>query len=240
MIQNRFITFILLLAGMALLSACSPAAPEPTITPMPATATETAVPSATPAPTETPVPPTDTALPTDTPEPTATDTAEPTATSTATATETPTATFAPRGMAYPYDTSVSDPMYLYLIQQYSGGAICGDSAIGLSAGFSRTNDVSKDVKQALQNLFALSSEYVSGFYNPVSFSNLKVENVKFNRDNGLITVNLRGTYIPTGDDCDNSRVKAQIWSVIRQRREVKMTNIYLNGGPFGDKVSNDK
>jgi hypothetical protein len=94
------------------------------------------------------------------------------------------------------------------------------------------------VSKALSILFANKSQYWGELYNPVSFSNLSVENVSF--DDGLITVNLRGTYIPSGDDCDNTRVKAQVWSTIRQYRDIKRTNIYLNGGPFGDKVSNDK
>jgi hypothetical protein len=81
---------------------------------------------------------------------------------------------------------------------------------------------------------------VGGLLNPLFRSNLRVNNVIFNSKNGLITVDLTGTYKPTGDDCDNSRVKAQIWQTIRQYREIKATNIYLNGIPFGDRLSNDK
>jgi hypothetical protein len=59
-------------------------------------------------------------------------------------------------------------------------------------------------------------------------------------ENGLITVNLKGTYTPSDDDCDNTRVKAQVWNTIKQQQGVETTNIYLNGIPFGDRVSNDK
>ena len=65
-----------------------------------------------------------------------------------------------------------------------------------------------------------------------------MESVRFN--SGLATVNLRGTYAKPDDDCDNLRVKAQVWTTVRQFRGVRTTNIYLNGIPFGDRVSNDK
>jgi hypothetical protein len=117
---------------------------------------------------------------------------------------------------------------------------CGDSVIGVGTGLKKSGDMEGDIKEALTRLFAFKGEYFGSLYNPVFRSNLAVESVKFNSDNGLITVNLRGTYAPSGDDCDNTRVKAQVWNTIRQFRDIKMTNIYLNGGPFGDKVSNDK
>ena len=130
-------------------------------------------------------------------------------------------------------------MYVYFIQLNTGGGVgCGDSSYGISAGFSRSNDIAKDVKLALEHLFSIKTEYYGSFYNPLFRSNIRVENVKFK--NGLITVNLRGTYVPSGDDCDNTRVKAQIWDTIKQERGVQTTNIYLNGIPFGDRVSNDK
>jgi hypothetical protein len=84
------------------------------------------------------------------------------------------------------------------------------------------------------------SEYVSGLHNPLFRSNIKVADVRFKRSSGLITVNLKGTYKKPQDDCDNLGVKAQVWSTVKQFRGVKMTNIYLNGIPFGDRVSNDK
>jgi len=127
-----------------------------------------------------------------------------------------------------------------LIQEQVGGSICGDAAVAVGAGVKRTGSISDDVSNALKQLFSLKSEYVGGLLNPLFRSNLRVNNVNFNSKNGLITVDLTGTYKPTGDDCDNSRVKAQIWQTIRQYREIKATNIYLNGIPFGDRLSNDK
>jgi len=180
--------------------------------------------------------------PTNTPtiEPTSTDTPVPTdtATQTATETETPTSTTPPLAIGAGVN-SVPDGVLIYFIHRGTGGPICGtDSAIGIRGRVKQTNDVAKDVKAGLNDLFSYKSEWVGGLYNPLYISNLRVQNVKFK--DGLLTVNMTGTYKPTGDDCDNLRVKAQVWSTARQFRSVKNTNIYLNGIPFGDRVSNDK
>jgi len=129
---------------------------------------------------------------------------------------------------------------MYLIQVGTGGPICGDSAIAVSSGVELTGDVASDVSKALDRLFSLKSENVGGFLNPLFRSQLRVNNVKFNSKNGLITVDLQGSYKPPKDPCDNTRVKVQIWSTIRQYEEIKATNIYLDGVPFGDRLSNDK
>jgi len=235
-----------LLIGMVILSlilvSCSAPTAEPT--PVPPTQTQTA------EPTNTAMPPTDTA----TPLPTATETASPTplpptntpaptATLPPTETETPTPTetsAAPTiSISYPAVPVVPDPMYVYFIRvdPVSAGG-CGFSSYGISAGFSRSSDVAKDVKLALEHLFSIKTEYYGSFYNPLYQSNIRVESVKMK--NGLITVNLRGTYVPADDDCGGTRVKAQIWDTIKQQRAVQTTNIYLNGIPFGDRLSNDK
>jgi hypothetical protein len=131
-------------------------------------------------------------------------------------------------------------VWIYFIQPDTGGPICGDTAVGVSSGVPRSGDIADDTAAALKVLFSYASEYVGSLSNPLWRSNLRVNNVSFNDGNGLITVNLSGTYKPSGDDCDNTRVKAQIWQTIRQWRQVKATNIYLNGIPFGDRLSNDK
>ena len=134
---------------------------------------------------------------------------------------------------------VNDPIYAYYITTPNGVADGCQSAFGLSIGVSRSNDIAKDVKLALQKLLAVKTEYYGSFYNPLYRSNIKVQHVDFNKRNGLITVELSGTYKPTGEDCDNTGVKSQVWGTIRQFRGIKMTNIYLNNIPFGDRVSND-
>jgi hypothetical protein len=205
-----------------------------------------APPSATPTlmPTATQVPPTPTLQPTETRLP-------PTATATSPATtETPipsaisaaTLTLVPTGMPgsiqFPAIPNVKNPIFVYYIDPHSGGSAgCPGGSFGLSSGVSRSGDPVKDIKIGLQKLFANKAEYYGSFYNPLFRSNLKVSDVRL--DHGLATVNLRGYYNPSDDVCDNLRVKAQIWDTIKQFRAVETTNIYFNGRPFGDRVSND-
>lgn len=241
-LARSFITGLLLMVILILLSACSTATPEPTstpsATPLPptdtqvpptATATSTSTQTATPTATatETPLPPTATATQTDLP--------------TDTPTATPTSSPAPAANQSPaLPAATKDSPSIYLIQEGTGGSICGDSAVAVSSGAEGTGSVESDVTTALKQLFSIKSEYVGGLLNTLYRSNLRVNNVRFNSDKGLITVYLTGTYKPTDDPCDNTRVKAQVWSTVRQFKQVKTTNIMLNGIPFGDRVSNDK
>ncbi len=237
---------MLLLLFLLLVTACS----APTLEPTPQIPKATAVPA-----TNTLIPPsaTSTATADPTATPTLTSSSTPTQSPpTATATETPTPSENP--IALPTETQTqtanesapaapsasSGYVSMYLIQEDTGGPICGDSAIPVSSGVERKGSVESDVSNALKQLFSIKSEYVGGLLNSLYRSKLRVNSVKFNSKNGLITVDLQGSYRPTGDPCDNSRVRGQIWSTIRQYEEVKATNIYLDGVPFGDRVSNDK
>lgn len=129
---------------------------------------------------------------------------------------------------------------MYLIQEGTGGPLCGDSAFPVSSGVERKGDVAGEVSAALKQLFSIREKNVGVFLNSLYRVRLRVNKVKFNPDNGLIIVDLQGTYKPTGDQCDNDRVKAQIWSTIRQYEEVKATNIFLERVPFGDLLANEK
>ncbi|MCI0520983.1 MAG: hypothetical protein L0Z70_12115 [Chloroflexi bacterium] len=216
------------------ISACKPAAAPPTPTLLP---TETlAPPTETPLPTATftttPIPPTIT--------PTATHTPEPTATATATLTPTLTATLTPAassGGGAPFLGGGS--IYVYLIQLGPGGMKkCDFTAVAVGAGIQSSNDVDVDLEAALDRLLAMKDKYYGSLYNPFSYSNMRVQKVEVSGD--VTTVHMTGTYKPTGDPCDNTMVKAQLWSTIRQFKGVQATNVYLNGIPFGDRVSNDK
>lgn len=236
-LKLSFLVFTLILSTL-ILSACStetPApAPVPTATSQPPTATLPPA-TATSAPTATPEPtPTATLAPTETPtlEPSPTETASPTPTETA-------IPLATRSVSFPSVAAVPDPIYAYYITNPTGNPDGCQPSFGVSIGVSRSNDIAKDVKLALQSLLAVKSEYYGTLYNPLFRSNIKVQSVKFNTRTGLITVDLSGTYKPTGEKCDNTGVKSQVWDTIRQFRAVKMTNIYLNNIPFGDRVSND-
>ena len=128
---------------------------------------------------------------------------------------------------------------MYFIQLNTDGPeACGDSVIGLGIGVPRSNDISHDITMALEALLGQRSEWVLGLFNPLSKSAISLSSVSFS--DGLATVKFRGTYYNPEDDCDNLRVKAQIWSTIRQFRAVKTLDIALNNKPFGDRLSNDK
>lgn len=244
MVNSKFkhVRWIIWLCLVLLLMGCSApiqVPPTPTIPSIPPTATMLP-PTDTPLPTETPLPPTDTPSPTPTEAPptlTATETVIPSDTPTASPTMVPTSSAAQAGSQLP--AASRDIVWIYFIQQGTGGPICGDTAVPVGSGVEQSGDIEEDLAKALKNLFSYEDDFVGGLYNPLSKSNLRVNGVDFDSDNGLITVDFTGTYKPTGDKCDNTRVKAQVWQTIRQWREVKATNIYLNGIPFGDRVSND-
>ena len=228
---------LLFLVFALFLSACSSETAQPTPQP-----TEPSLPPSATLP-----PPTQTPEPTATAEPTATQTPTPSATPipqpSPTETATPTETLTPlptRSVSFPSVAYVQDPIYAYYIWEQTAIADGCQPPFGVSIGVSRSSDIAKDVKLALQSLFAVKTEYYGSLYNPLYRSNIKVQSVKFNRGTGLITVELSGTYKPTGDPCDNTGVKSQVWGTIRQFNAIKMTNIYLNDIPFGDRVSNDK
>jgi hypothetical protein len=221
---------ILLLASL-LLTSCSSAAQEPT--PLPATATS--VPSATA------VPPTETQVPT----PTVSETPVPTETSTPTETSEPTETPLPTGTATatppPPTPDIENAIVIYYIIKGTGGPVsCGDSLYAVNTGLPRTGDIANDVATALKRLFAYRYEYNGALYQSIYQSNISVNSVSFKPSTGVISVRLGGTYVRTGDDCDNSRARAQIWQTIRQFSEVKTVDILLNSNLLGDVLANDK
>lgn len=209
------------------LAACSPQATPQQVSPANPTATSTTVawPTDTalpPTETFTPLPPMFTASPTLLP--TDTNTPEPTATATAT----------PLPPTPPNDQAIN----IYLVQTGTGGPIaCGDSLIRINTGLWRTGDNESDIATALRSLL-VKSKFIAGFYNPVYLSNLSLIGVDFNPTTGLATVDLSGTYVRSGDHCDDGRVHDQIWTTIRQFPGVKGNPLVrLNGNLLGDILS---
>ena len=130
-------------------------------------------------------------------------------------------------------------IYAYMIQKDSGGPIgCGDTAIPIITGFSRTGDVAQDVRTALSMVFQ-KSEWIAGLYNPAFRSNVAIGEVTFKPGPGEVVVNMDGTYVRSGDRCDNARVRAQVWQTIRQFPGVKKVMVLLNGNLLGDILAND-
>jgi len=116
---------------------------------------------------------------------------------------------------------------------------CGDSLAAANTGVWRTGDIETDVKIALQRLF-FKREYFGSLYNPVFRSNLEVDNVEYKPGTGLVSVDLSGTYVRSDDRCDDSRVRAQVWTTIRQFPGVKTVYVLLNGNLLGDILATGK
>lgn len=177
--------------------------------------------------------------------PTATFTAVPTDTATQipsdTPTALPTATFTPTAQSQSGIHGSSGNVKIFFILLDTGGPVgCGDSLIWVGSGAVQTGDIAEDVNAGLKQLFSYRNEWVGGMYNPLFRSRIKVADVTFDPGSGLITVNLSGSYVQPDDPCDNTRVRVQVWSTVRQYEGVTSTNIYLNKSPFGDKLSNGK
>ena len=224
--SRYFFAPVLITVLAIVLAGCSALQPpEPTATPtLPPTSTPLPTATNTPLPTETP---------TLTPSPTPTATSTPLPTETATPTTTATVTKVPQNV------QEGNVIYAYMIMKDSGGPIgCGDTAIPIITGYARSGDIAQDVSIALSNVFQ-KSEYVAGLYNPAFRSNISVGDVQFKPDSGEVVVNLAGTYVRSGDRCDNARVRAQVWQTIRQFPGVKSVQVYLNDNLLGDVLAND-
>lgn len=179
------------------------------------------------------------ATPTSNP-PTATFSPVPSATLTPTRpspTETPFPSPTPTLTSLPPTPSGDEAIYIYLIQQDTGGLIqcgkTGDSVIKVNTGIWRSGDVAADVATALRSLF-VKRQWIAGLYNPAYLSNINVTSVDFKPFQGLISIRLAGTYVRSGDRCDDARVRAQVWSTIRQFPGIKTIDILLNGNLLGD------
>jgi hypothetical protein len=247
-ITRRMTCAGLLLVMLGLSSACQSAtpqleathaAPTPVATEAKVVATRaqpspTATAAATATATVTALPPTPTNTPL--PEPTALPSETATALPTDTPVAAPTSDTAAGSGAAPARRGSGMKTFLVVLAS-PGTAGCGVLA-PVYTGIPASGIQSTDIKAVLNGLFQMKSKYVGGLYNPVSFSTLKAQRVEFN--NGLLSVWLSGKYRPTGDACDNTRVKAQIWTTAKQFGDVIATNFFLNGIPFGDFLSNDK
>jgi len=189
--------------------------------------------SSTPSVTPTPQPPTDTPLP-------PTETVTPTASVTPIPSDTPTPSETPTETALPPTASGEEAIYGYYILLGNDGPLsCGDSAVKVNTGVYRTGNVETDVATALQHLFN-KQQYIGNLYNPVYLSNWRVDSVEFKAYEGLVNVSLSGGYVRSGDRCDDSRVRTQVWSTIRQFPDVKTVYILMNGNLLGDILATGK
>lgn len=224
--QKSSMLIIFVLLGLVFLSACSSIGETtPTATPI-ASPTHS---SPIAQPTHTPAPVTDTPLP-----PTPTPTASGTPTATPSPTDTPTPTETPTSTSPPPTASGEDAIYVFYIALNTGGPVgCGDTLVKVNTGLYRSGDNESDIAAALRSLFN-KQQYIGSLYNPVFRSNWRIESVEFKAFEGLADVSLSGGYVRSDDRCDDSRVRAQIWTTIRQFPGVKTVYILMNGNLLGD------
>lgn len=219
-----------LIVALAASSGCGKSSDQLVATPI-----TTAQPTATytqPVPTASSLPPTVTQ--------TATETLTPSVTATTPPTETPTPPSTATETLIPLTPSGEDAVYVYYIQLDTGGPVsCGDSLIRANTGAWRTGDVEADVTIALKRLF-YKREFIGSLYNPIFRSNFQVQSVEYKDFSGYVEVNLVGTYVRSGDRCDDSRVRAQVWTTIRQFPGVKNVKVLLNGNLLGDILATGK
>jgi len=140
----------------------------------------------------------------------------------------------------PPTASGTDAIYFYAVQEGDGGPVaCGDSLVPINTGIRRSGDAESDVATALRSLFA-KKQYYGSLINPAYLSNIQVTSVDYKSFAGEVTVNLDGTYVRSGDRCDDSRVRAQVWTTIRQFPNMKTINVLLNGNLLGDILATGK
>jgi hypothetical protein len=120
------------------------------------------------------------------------------------------------------------------VQLDTGGPVaCGDSLVAANTGLWRSGDVEADVQSALERLF-FKRQWFGRLYNPLYLSNISVASVAFEKGSGLVSVYLKGTYVRSEDRCDNGRVRAQIWTTIRQFEGIQTVYVLLNENLLGD------
>jgi hypothetical protein len=190
----------------------------------------------------TPPPPTATLLPTDTPLPPPTETPlPPTATFTPAPTETatpvpftPTWTFTPVPSATLTKIAFEDAIWVYYIAPADKGGGCGEEAVPFSIGLPKTGLVANDAAEAIRRLLSYRNPTFGNYFNPIGYSAISLNSVEFDAGTGNLTVMMNGTYTPPEGGCDASHVKMQVFRTARQFKEVKGTDIMMNGVAFND------
>jgi hypothetical protein len=110
---------------------------------------------------------------------------------------------------------------------------CGDSIIPVTV---QVTPTPAPLRAALTSLLGQKSQSYgeSGLYNALYQSDLQLDSVSITA--GRATVNLSGTLRLSGV-CDSPRVQAQIEETVRQFSTVTSAEIFLNGRPLADALS---
>lgn len=130
------------------------------------------------------------------------------------------------------DETINLPMIALLDNGASGAPTgCGDSVVYVQRIISGEPHTEARIAAALADLFSLHSQIyeATGYYNALYQSELAVNSVTLT--NGVALVELTGNILMT-DDCDRSRIEAQIEQTILQFSDVSDTQVLLNDVPL--------
>ncbi len=110
---------------------------------------------------------------------------------------------------------------------------CGDSLVPVTEQILPTQGV---LRAALEILLGIQQQYYgqSGLYNALYQSNLTIEDLRI--ENGRASIRLAGKLL-LGGVCDNPRVEAQLVETAKQFSTVKEVEIFINGKPLKDVLS---
>jgi hypothetical protein len=110
---------------------------------------------------------------------------------------------------------------------------CGDSLVPVTHEIVPTQGV---LRAALEILLGIKTQYYgqSGLNNALYQSDLTIDDLRI--DNGKASIYLAGRLL-LGGVCDNPRVEAQLVEIARQFSTVKEVEIFINGKPLKDVLS---
>ena len=110
---------------------------------------------------------------------------------------------------------------------------CGDSLVPVTQEIVPTRGV---LRAALELLLGIKTQYYgqSGLYDALYQSDLTIDDLRI--DNGKASIHLAGRLL-LGGVCDNPRVEAQLVETAKQFSTVKEVEIFINGKPLKDVLS---
>lgn len=145
----------------------------------------------------------------------------------------------PTATVQPTSAAGAQEVLIYLIALEDNGASgppvgCGDSLIAVRR---QVTPAEQPIVTALTELLSLKSQFYgeSGLYNALYQSELALQSVEVSEE-GLAAVMLVGQ-IRLGGTCDAPRVKAQIVQTVLSADGVQWVEVFVNGEPIDDLLS---
>jgi hypothetical protein len=123
--------------------------------------------------------------------------------------------------------------YFLIIPDNGGPFACGDGLAYFYSG-KKGKGAEEEITVALNALFAVKSQYVGNYYNPIYQSSLRVKDVEVG-PNGNVTIWLGGNFVKPKNECEAKRMHLVVWETARQFPEVKKRPvIWVNNVLLGD------